>query len=348
MSLLARFRFVSVLIAVLAIMSGAARAAPRIELDLLTETGADPTAPQRWYQLLSELGVANLRIRGARGGERVAIETAGSAQSPVYRVTAALTPSDQLIVPGHQFKTSDRAAISAWLERLRTAGPDVASSRERLPFDLAPEMFAAAQQALSRPLAASTAGVETIDVLRELHGLLGGNLRMSNATRQELQNAGPALDELQGLSAGTALAALVKPAGLAFAPQRDAQGELRFVVFKPTRASEIWPVGWPAEERRRELVPKLFEFLNVEISGVSVAKAAEVIRSRLEIPMLFDHAGLAAQGIELENVPAELPAKRTSYSLALQRVLRQAGAKVELRTDEAGRPFVWVYPVKSD
>lgn len=318
----------------------------QIDVELVTEGGVDPAAPQRWFQLLSELGISNLRIRSATGQERVAVEKLGGADSRHYRVTAALTTGNEIIVPGHRFRVGDRAGIAQWFDRLKAAGPEVASSRNALPFDLAPEMLREAQALLSRPLKVATLGADTMEVLRAIHQALNGRLRMSAATREALRDAGRVRDELQGLSVGTALAAIVRPAGLALAPQRSAEGELQFTVFGPSSNSEIWPVGWTAEERRRELVPKLFEFLNVEISGVSVAQAVDVIRQRLGVAILYDHVAMAVHGLDPAEVTAELPAKRTSYSLALQRVLRQAGLKVELRVDEADHPFLWVSSVK--
>jgi hypothetical protein len=270
----------------------------------------------------------------------------GSGDNRAYRVTAVLTSGNELVVPGHRFRASDGAGIAAWLNRLRTAGPEVAGARSRLPFDLAPHMLQEARDMLRAPLAESTAGIAPLEALRPLHAALAGRIRMSASTRESLRSSGAVLDELQGLSLGTALAALLRPAGLAFAPQRSPQGELQFLVFAPSGEAETWPIGWPAEERRRELAPKLFEFLNVEISGVSVALAVDVIRQRLALPMLYDHVALAAQGIDPAQVQATLPGKRTSYSLALQRVLRQAGLKVELRVDEADRPFFWISTVK--
>ena len=40
------------------------------------------------------------------------------------------------------------------------------------------------------------------------------------------------------------------------------------------------------------------------------------------------------------------PQHRTSYSIALRKMLFQAGLKFEVRVDEAGKPFLWVSSVK--
>ena len=41
-----------------------------------------------------------------------------------------------------------------------------------------------------------------------------------------------------------------------------------------------------------------------------------------------------------------LPRSRTTYSLALKKLLFQAGLKFEVRVDEAGTPFLWISTIK--
>lgn len=328
-----------------AVAPGAACAAARVEFEIAVEPGLPPGVEQSWFQLLSSLDIADLQLRGATAGDKVQIR-ASAGNTPSYRVCAILTRRNQLLVPGHAFHVHDRGALAAWIDRLRGAGPQVAEAAGKLPFDLAPAMLAQARTELRRPLRAKTKGVLLSELIERVARTVEHPIQLAAADRRELARAGACDDELTGLSCGTALAAMLRPAGLAFAPTRDPQGQLAYRVFPPTSDAEIWPIGWPAEERRRELAPKLFEFLNVEVHDVSVADAVEAVRTRLDIPLLYDHNALARHGIDPAATPAALPAKRTSYSLALQRLLFQARLKVELRIDEAGRPFFWVTSIK--
>ena len=54
--------------------------------------------------------------------------------------------------------------------------------------------------------------------------------------------------------------------------------------------------------------------------------------------MLIDHNALARHGIDPAKAMVTLPRSRTTYSLALRKLLFQAGLKFELRCDEAGIP----------
>ena len=150
------------------------------------------------------------------------------------------------------------------------------------------------------------------------------------------------IDELQGLSAGTALVAVLRPLGLVMAPQKQADGTIKLWITDVRRAAASWPVGWPSEKPPREIAPKLFDFLNVEIKDTPLAEALAAISARLDLPFLFDHNGLARHQIDPPQVKVSLPPGRTYYQGILDRLLNQAQLKGELRIDEAEKPFFWI------
>jgi hypothetical protein len=316
-----------------------------VEFEIATQPGLPPGAEQAWSRTLGGLDVAGVRIRAARGGEKPEVRTARGA-TITYHVIGLLNSRNQLVVPGGTFDVRDRTGIAAWIDRLKTAGPRVAGTSGRLPFDLDPALLSEARQDLRKVLRRKTKSVPASDVLSEIQAQLAHPIRILSADEAALRQSDAAGDELEGLTCGTALAALVRPAGLAFAPARAPNGTLEYRVFPPSARDDIWPIGWDAEDRRRELAPKLYEFLNVEVSGVSVQKAVDVIGQRLGLPILWDRNALARLGIDPAAVAAELPAKRTSYSLALQKLLFQSRLKMEVRVDEADHPFLWITSVK--
>jgi hypothetical protein len=110
-------------------------------------------------------------------------------------------------------------------------------------------------------------------------------------------------------------------------------------------ASEVWPIGWPTEKQPAKVAPKLFEFLNAEIEGVSAGEAIEAIRGRLDVPFLFDHNNIALHRVDLTK-EVVVPSKRTYYSRVLEQVLFKAGMKYEVRVDENERPFLWITTLK--
>ena len=132
---------------------------------------------------------------------------------------------------------------------------------------------------LAKPAVESTKGRATDTVVQEI--CLAANVRLQLADRGSLAND-PVLDELQGLSSGTALAAVLRPLGLVIVPEiiePKLQGT-RFVmsVSDVRRAKEHWPIGWPSKKKPYELVPKLWDKVDVEVAETPVGKAVAVIR----------------------------------------------------------------------
>ena len=171
------------------------------------------------------------------------------------------------------------------------------------------------------------------------------SLELDDAARRELEGVNVA-DELEGLSSGTALAAILRPAGLVLLPERPRGGQIQYRIGKAEKGRESWPVGWKPKDPPVKHLPELLEFLNVEIHETTVADALAAIQGRLKAPFLFDRNAMALHGIDPATVQAEVPEKRMTYSQILGKVLMQARLKFELRLDEADKPFLWITSVK--
>jgi hypothetical protein len=188
----------------------------------------------------------------------------------------------------------------------------------------------------------ATAGRRRTDVLAGIAADLRLHLPVPADAAAALAEEGPLTEELQGLASGTALAFVLRPAGYALVPKPGAGGyDLQIVAVK--NAQEIWPVGLPAEDRRRELLPVLSEVIEVQIDkGTLLTNALAAIGGRVKAPFLIDHNALAAEGVELDKVTVQLPARKLNYSIILNSLLGQARLVYEVRTDEAGQPFLWI------
>ncbi len=318
-----------------------AAAAPRVQLELATQEGFQATESRVWYELFTRLKVAGLRIRGMEAGDTPRIDSSGTGATRSYRVTGILTTRGELILPGGRFTSRDAAGIAAWLEDLQQNGPP-GEPRPVKVFGLDDDMIARIRKDLSQRVEDATAGQRRSDVLSKITGGLRVRTTVAPGVSNSLDNAGLLAEELQGVASGTALAYVLRPAGLALVPRAASSGyELQVVAAKGV--SEIWPVGLPAEDRRRELLPTLSEVIEVEIDkGTELTKALAAIQGRLKVPFLVDHNSLAAEGIDLDKATVQLPARKLNYSIILGSLLGQARLVYELRSDEAGQPFIWI------
>lgn len=340
-----RYRYLLLLAFALSPADVSRGAEARVELELATGAQFPATSQQQWYSLLSELGVDGLRIRKGAGGEKAEIEVAGSQTAPVYRVVGLLVSGNELVLPGGRFSPRDRGPLVEWLKKLRTQGPAGATGSTRTsPFGLAPADFAGVNADLATRVSISTKGISPVELLDKLATGLRNPLSVDPAARRALGQAEPLGEELEGLTAGTAIAYALRSEGLGLIPTAPSGKGLRYTVVKPSAGQKTWPVGWPLDDRKpNDVVPKLFETLPAEIDDIPLTDVLdEVVGARLKAPVLYDHYSLARQGIDLKRAVAKFPPSKTWYAKIIDRVLHQAGLKGEWRLDEGGKPLLWV------
>lgn len=324
--------------------SGTTLAAPRVELELITEAGSPVTATHKWNKFLGDLGI-RVRIRSASRGDRIEVRQRGEGDSAVYQVTGVLTDRNTLRLPEAEFRLGDRSGLSDWLAKLREGGERRLQETEGA-FGLTPTQLLAVNEALSRPIRIATKGKDAFEVLKAASPQVSLPFAADSQAQRVMADGGPVLDELQGLSAGTLMAAILRPLGLVLVPRKGEGGKVKLWITDVRNAAESWPVGWPLQKAPREVAPELFEFLQVEIADRPLSESLDAVGSRLKIPMLMDHNSLARHRIDPETTRVTLPSRRTYYLQILDRLLNQAQLKNELRVDEAGTPFLWISTLK--
>jgi hypothetical protein len=316
----------------------------RVEFELVTERGVAAATTQKWFKTLTDLHVAGLRIRGETPTDRPKIDMAGTKARPVFKVTGRISARGMLTLPGGQFSANDGPRIARWMRQLADSGVE-GVTQARSAFGLTKSQLAEVTDDLTRGVAFSTKGTKAPETLRRLLEPLKSKAVVDDEVERALADDEPVRDELQGFSTGTAIAAILRPAGAALVPAKPEGREVQYRLIAAKSAEEVWPIGWPSEKEPARLAPKLFEFLNAEIEGVSAAEAIEAVQGRLELPLLFDHNNMALHRIDLTKAVA-IPAKRTYYSKVLEQVLFKAGLKYELRVDDNEKPFLWITTLK--
>jgi hypothetical protein len=195
---------------------------------------------------------------------------------------------------------------------------------------------------LSTPAIGKTHDQPLSQVVEEICSKLGMTVEIDANAAARIRAGQTVRDELSGMSRGTALAAALRPMGLALVPTRSPTGTLSLRIAAGRRVPEAWPVGWEPETPDRDTIPKLFDFLQVEVAATPLNEALAALQGRLKVPFLLDHNALAAQEIDPSTRRVRFPAKRTFYKRVLDQLLFQARLEAELRTDDAGQPFIWI------
>ncbi len=338
-----------------AIASESAAAGPPVELELVTEQGLQITAPQQWLQLLAGIGIEHVQIRGGRPSDQPAITSRGSGPSTSYKLVGVLTSKDQLKLPGGTFTKSDRARLKDYFDKLRADGAESVTAPHG-HFGLTEKELTAVLADLAQPISFETKGLAPQALIDRLQPKLAFKAAIDANAEQQLRAASPAVDELMGVSAGTALAITLRNNGLVMRPekQRGQPVAYRITVAGPDALRgralgkmtspnlPYWPIGWEPEKSPGEMAPALFQQRNAEIDGYSLEEALTAIGPLVKIPMYFDQAALKTHHIDPAKVQVKLAKTRTTYKRVIDRILSQSRLGSDIRTDEAGVPFLWI------
>ena len=304
------------------------------------------TGAQRWIDALKDLDQSGLRIRGGQAGDKTEVINRGTEDSPRYHVVGILMANNQLALPNGKFGLNDRAGIAKWIEKLQEGGID-GLTKAKAAFGLTSEELVEIDKQLANPINFDTKGVRAGDVVRKIVQSLPMETSVSANAAQAFARNEPVLDELNGMSAGTSLAAALRPIGLVLAPEKPRGGKVRLAISDVREVEESWPVGWPPQETPKQIAPKLYEYLTIEIQETALSEAINAIQGRVDTRFLYDHNGIAREKIDVTSVNVSYPKKRVQYLRVLEQVLFQAGLKSEVRLDEAGKAFLWISPRRS-
>lgn len=333
--------FIISLLALLSVIAidMSADAAGSVQLELVGDAQGASLVFQEWAELLGKAGIHNVRFRSTQDSDKVGIETQGTVESPVYVVTGFVRSRDELTLPGGRFRRSDLTRLTQWLDDLAKNGP-VAGRPKKAAFGLSSPQFEKIREDLSTPVGFSTRGMTGQRTVEKIANRLKQPLQLETEAARALADE-KLNEDLSEFTCGTALAYVLRLAGYGLLPQATG-----YAVVKVRANLEVWPVGWTPEKPPQQEVPALFEFLNINVQNVSAATALDAIGKRLKTPVLIDRNVLARHSIDPAKAMVSLPRSRTTYSLALRRLLFQAGMKFEVRHDEAGMPLLWITSVK--
>lgn len=315
----------------------------RVDLELITEPRVPVNSQQDWMRTLSEVGFDRVQIRNRRLSDEGGIEVTGSEQRPTYRVVGALTAQNTVLLPGGNFSQRDTGRLREWVANLKEFGPPRPGG-ELAEFGLTVEQFEAVRKDLGGRVGFTTQDADPAEAITAISRNLSGQIVIDPAAKRAIVGSGGVRDELQGLSYGSALAAILRPAGCAMQPRRQAGRVIYFVSSEPE--GHIWPIGWPSQTPDGRLVPSLLKREPLQNIELPLAIGLAELHDRVGVPFLLDHNKLALHRIDPATTQVTMQAGNAHYGSVLKTLLFQAGMKYEVRVDEADRPFLWITTVK--
>ncbi len=313
---------------------------PPVSLELAVEGGFQIDGQQRWMNFLRDFQFTGLRFRGMRASDEPLIENRGNDQSPRYAVTGLLMADNRLALPGLTLRYGQRRELTAWLEKLRGGGPQAITAATGA-FGLTAQQLVTLHDALKKPVDHSTKGESLSALVEQVERSMSVPLKVDTSARRAVSSENKVLDELKGLSCGTALAAAVRPYGVLVVPSGQGTRSVGILLTRSAKPADSWPIGMKPKESPLASAPSLFKFLNVEINDRPLSEALQAIQERIDVPLLYDHNALARHEVDL-NTNVNFPAKKTFYKRIIDDLLFQGALHSDLRVDEAGKPFLWI------
>ncbi|MFP6657419.1 MAG: hypothetical protein VB853_04500 [Pirellulales bacterium] len=336
---------IGIVVGICVCSAGTAMAEATVELTLLIRERVSPTAPQEWGRVLGRSGFSRPTIRSTRTGDEFGITERGSDLRPIYQVTGYLLADGVILLPPKsKFAMRDAGRLSTWVVNLKKNGPDAASGTA-LPFGLSPQRLKQVDTDLRVAVRQPTKGVEATEVVKLLGAGLRYPLRLDASATRALAIDGKVRDQLRGLSTGTALAAVLRPAGLVLRP-RFVSGKLEYAIVDARVRGENWPIGWSSEKTPGKLIPALFDTEETVDVEVPLATALNEISSRVKTPFLLDHNGMAVGRIDPMTTTVTLRAGKSHFGGILNHLLRQPQLRYEVRVDDNQQPFLWITTLK--
>ena len=314
-----------------------------IQLEIAAGERSELTTQQRWMEMLANVGADRVSSRTAFGSVEPKVEEVRIGSTASIVVTG-IVDGRYLMLPGERFTISDSQKIRAYLQKLRDDGARVALA-DKKAFGLTSEQLVGIHEELSAVVADTTKGVSTGKVVQQMLRQLRSQVTFDAFASQALSGDSTVLDELKGLSVGTALAAAIRPLGLVVQPYRAQGKPLEIRIVDATSAEENWPVGWPIEKPVDQIEPKLFEKIKeIEIRGYPLKEILDRFEQRIGIPFIYDQNSMARGGVDLETTKVTLVKTKTPYMVAVTKLLSQTEPKMkqEVRVDENGKAFLWI------
>jgi hypothetical protein len=316
-------------------------APPTVQLELITQPGLPVDAPQRWISMMKDMGLSNVRIRSGEQGDKTEVRKLGTDERPHYSVTGIITAGNVLRLPGATIRLGDKSALSNWIAKLQDGGDDGVRAK-KVAYGLTAKEMVAVHDAVKGVIDFDTKGEPSGEIIKKIVRQIDIKVELDSSAADAPKSDEPVADELNGLSYGTALAAVLRPLGMVFIPERKLGEKLHLRISDSKGIEKPWPVGWDPPESPGRLWPDYLKQTNAEITDYVLADALAAIQQRVKLPMVFDYNNLARQRIDLQTKVSTKKKGKKSYAAVVDEILYQAHLSAEMRIDEAEKPFLWI------
>ncbi len=233
-----------------------------------------------------------MRIRGSRPGDEPKVTNRGTRRAASYTWSASSQRAISCGCPAARLPRPTAAELKDYFDRLAADGAESLTA-PRGDFGLTEKEMTAVLADLAQPIDFETKGLTPRGFIDRLQTKLSLKPSVDAEAEQALRTAAPAVDELTGVSAGTALAMTLRNCGLVMRPEKRAASRWPIELWQPSQDvirgrtlgkmtspnMQYWPVGWEPEKSPGEIAPALFRIKKRRNRRLQFGRSASCDRS---------------------------------------------------------------------
>lgn len=304
---------------------------------------------QEWSRVFGKMNV-RVRIRRGTPADKIEVRETKLGRFRSITVTGTLERDGKIVFADRSFTRRDSGKIAEWIRELKTYGKQGTPDGKPL-WGLSKGQFGSVFTALSavartdvtgQPLKRAVAAINTSKTL-PIRFSVDADRWLSSKFQKEPN----VRHQIQLHSVGTALAIVLHDAGLGFRPLRTPAGKLELVVEPLTTTMAVWPIGWPPKGSKTKIAPTYYKMVPVELDKVDLVDVLNAVAIKTKVRVHIDYASLAAENIDISKIKVSYARRQASWSVMLRGITVPHKLKRELLTDELGRPFLWIKPLRS-
>lgn len=317
-----------------------------LEIEILMPAlGTDPTLAQEWRKLFENLDVG-VRIRTPISSDALKVEEQKRGPFRLVRLVGEIGRDGTLRFPGRSFTLSQQKELGEYVGELKTFGAQGSPTGKPL-WGLQQAQYDAIVEQLRPPVPTAVKGQTFAEVLAAIpKGTL--TLSFHSSAEPMLRESGSQVfsEEVQGLSAGTALAFVLSQAGLGFRPLRTPSGSVELIAHPLSQAPDAWPVGQPMrEDQPRDVTaPGLFRKVETGVNPSPLSAMLDVIEAESGVRILVDWRACLAKQLHPDELLVSYPRGKTAWALIVSSIVVNSHMTMNYRQDEAGTAFLFITP----
>lgn len=317
-----------------------------VNVELFTNRGGLVLQLNQWRSSFQKLGVS-IRIRQGVPNEKPETRERIQGNLRLIRVIGYLERDGKLAFENRSFSLGEGNKLKEWLNELKTYGAE-GSPDGQPAWGLNRDAFLALNKVLRESVTARTAGVSLRDAIEQLNLAEQYPVRFSQAALSELKGNAPdnskVIQNVSGLSQGTALALVLKEQGFGFRPLRTPSGSIELVIEPLTKTTDVWPIGWdlPKTVSRTKAFPSLMKAREMEFKKMDFTLFLKTVSKTSGVPILLDRYAISKKGIPLNKIQVSTTYRKTSWGVLLRRFVGTNRMTRKYLLDESGRPFVLI------